>query len=414
MSFATGAAGMALASRPVPWFDWHPLATLYDSTGRPVPRTAEFQPEIPDTPSALALSTALAGQGCAFRIGGQGAVVAEHGSFETLTGGSLGSFRRVIRTQASWLASFAINARLFDLQPGARVAILGRLSHSLALYGALEGVCLGAKVHLLDDLRPDHQRKALAARGITHLYATPAQLRLLTGASGPNCPTLSQVIVGGSKLDFPLRQSLRAMAPLAQVHEFYGAAEASFITLSRPTDAPQTVGHPYPGVTLSLRGPGGADVPMGMAGEVWVKSPYLFTGYSGGDPGSARWQDGWLSVGEVGTLTPEGLVLHGRAGRMVTIADRNVFPEEIEALIATLPGVQAVAVLPVTDATRGAVLVACLQGDQSCEGAILKATRTALGPLIAPKRLIWLQDWPRLPSGKTDLAALRERLGPWR
>ena len=405
---------MALASRPALCFDWHPLASLYDSTGRPLPKTAEFQPEIPDTPSALALATALAGQGRAFRIGGQGAVVAEHGSFETLTGGSLGRLRRVRRTQASWLASFAVNAGLFDLQPGARVAILGRLSHSLALYGALEGVCLGAAVHLLDDLRPDHQRKALATCGITHLYATPAQLRLLTGASGPDCPTLSQVIVGGSKLDFPLRQSLCAMAPAAQVHEFYGAAEASFITLSGPQNAPQTVGHPYPGVTVRLLSAKGAEVPMGQAGEVWVKSPYLFAGYAGDDPGSARWQDGWLSVGEVGTQTPEGLVLHGRAGRMVTIADRNVFPEEIEALIATRPGVQAVAVLPVTDATRGAVLVACLQGDPSCEGAILKATRTALGPLIAPKRLIWVQDWPRLPSGKTDLAALRERAGPWR
>jgi hypothetical protein len=113
------------------------------------------------------------------------AVAAAHGDFETLTGGSLGSFRRVRRTQGSWLASFAINAGLFDLQPGARVAILGRLSHSLALYGALEGVCLGASVHLLDDLRPDHQQRALAGRGITHLYATPAQLRMVAGAAGP-------------------------------------------------------------------------------------------------------------------------------------------------------------------------------------------------------------------------------------
>lgn len=400
--------------RPASWFDWHPLAEVFDAAGQSVSRGAAFHAEIADRPSALALATALSGQGRAFRIGGQGAVAAAHGDFETLTGGSLGSFRRVRRTQGSWLASFAINARLFDLQPGAQVAILGRLSHSLALYGALEGVCLGASVHLLDDLRPDHQLRALAARGITHLYATPAQLRMVAGAAGPICPDLRQVIVGGSKLDAPLRQAVSAMAPKAALHEFYGAAEASFINLSGPKDAPHTVGHPYPGVAIRLLSSEGAEVPMGQAGEVWVKSPYLFKGYAGDDPGSARWREGWLSVGEVGTQTPEGLVLHGRAGRMVTIADRNVFPEEIETYLAALPGVQAVAVLPVTDAARGAVLVACLQGDPGCEGAILRATRASLGPLIAPKRLIWVQDWPRLPSGKTDLAALRERVGPWR
>ena len=74
--------------------------------------------------------------------------------------------------------------------PGARIAVLGRLIHSLSLYGAIEGLHLGAEVHLLDSLRPDRQRKALALRRITHLYATPAQLRLLLGPD--RCPDLCE------------------------------------------------------------------------------------------------------------------------------------------------------------------------------------------------------------------------------
>lgn len=356
---------------------------------------------------------ALAGQGRAFRIGGQGAVRAGRGMFETLTGGSLGNARRVVRSQRSWLASFAINADLFGLSAASRTAVLGRLSHSLALYGALEGLCIGAEVHLLDDLRPDRQRAALAARAITHLYATPAQLRLLAEAAGPPCPVLTHVIIGGSKLGSELRLALAKMAPQARIYEFYGAAETSFITLSGPQDAPHTVGHPYPGVTLRILSPDGRDCPMGQPGAVWVQSPYLFAGYAGEDPGSAVIRDAWVSVGEVASQTPEGLVLHGRAGRMVTVADRNVFPEEIEALLASFPGVGAVAVLPVADAARGAVLVAMVQGDERHAGAIMAAARAALGPLIAPRRLIWVVDWPRLPSGKTDLAALRKGAGPW-
>jgi long-chain acyl-CoA synthetase len=311
---------------------------------------------------------------------------------ETLTSGSTGAPRRILRSQASWTASFAVNAG-FGIGPGARVAVPGQLVQSLALYAALEGLHLGAEVHLLAGLRPDRQRKALIGRQISHLYATPAQLRLMLEGQGP-CPDLRLILVGGSKLDAGLRAALAALAPQAQVREFYGAAETSFITLTDADTPEGSVGRVYPGVQLRLDG-----------GEVWVKSPYLFKGYAS-DPGSARWRDGWLSVGEMGRMDGPHLILQGRAGRMVTVADQNVFPEEIEALMAALPGIRRVAVLPVPDARRGVALVAVAMGDPAQEAAILAATRRALGPLKAPKRIIWVQDWPLLPSGKTDLRAL--------
>jgi long-chain acyl-CoA synthetase len=295
------------------------------------------------------------------------------------------------------VASFKVNAG-FGIGLGARVAVLGRLIHSLSLYGAVEGLHLGAEVHLMDSLRPDRQRKALADGDISHLYATPAQLRLLVGGQGV-CPTLRLVLVGGSKLDAVLRAAVRAMAPNAMVREFYGAAEASFITLADEATPEGSVGRAYPGVEISVD-------PLG---EVWVKSPYLFMGYAS-DAGSARWRDGWLSVGEIGRLEGGLLYLHGRAGRMVTVADQNVFPEEIEALMQGLTGIQRVAVLPVPDTRRGVVLVALVQGDRRHEAAILRQARATLGPLKAPKALIWVEDWPVLPSGKTDLRALGARV----
>jgi long-chain acyl-CoA synthetase len=64
------------------------------------------------------------------------------------------------------------------------------------------------------------------------------------------------------------------------------------------------------------------------------------------------------------------------------------------------------AVLPVADGLRGQVLVAVVVGDRAAEPAILPALRAAFGPLAAPRRVIWRDSWPELPSGKTDLAAL--------
>ncbi len=377
-------------------FQLHPEARVVDAAG-PVAFRAGAGGVLAEHPTARALAGAFGG---AFRIGGAGQLEAGEGCFETLTSGSSGVARRIVRAATSWQASFAVNAALFGIGPGMRVAVLGRLIHSLALYGAVEALSLGAEVHLLDDLRPDRQRLALAERGVALLYATPAQLRLMVEAGGPELP-LTRVLVGGSKLDARLRAGLAAMAPGAVVQEFYGAAEASFITLSG-LDCPEaSVGRPYPGVEIAID-----------TGEVWVRSPYLFRGYAGVDPGSARWRAGWLSVGEMGWMEDGFLYLSGRAGRMVTVADQNVFPEEIEAFVMGLPGVERVAVLPRPDALRGAHLVAVVQGAAE-DAVILRACRTALGALKAPKAVYRLADWPMLGSGKTDLAAVERAMG-WR
>jgi long-chain acyl-CoA synthetase len=392
-------------------FRWHPEARLFDATGKEVAPRPDTSPILPDSP--LGLAAALGHS--TFRIGAPDQPPPpphDQPVLETLTSGSTGQPRRIRRTQASWTASFAINATL-GIGPGARVATLGRLIHSLSLYGAIEGLHLGAETHLLSDIRPDRQRTALASRRITHLYATPAQLRLLTEGQGC-CPDLRLILVGGSKLDPALRSALAALAPSAQVREFYGAAETSFITLADEATPDSSVGRPYPGVELHLD-PGG---------EVWVRSPYLFLGYAPGTdaapsvpfrlrgegPPATRWRDGWLSVGEIGHTQNGYLYLKGRAGRMVTVADQNVFPEEIEALLETLPGVTRAAVLPVPDAKRGHALVAILQGDPAQETTILTRLRRDLGPIGSPRALIWRNDWPTLPSGKTDLKALEARL----
>ncbi|MFN4129381.1 MAG: AMP-binding protein [Paracoccaceae bacterium] len=378
-----------------------------------MPRTAAFAPVLPDRPAGAALATDLTGQGRGFRIGAEGAVAAGFGSFETLTGGSLGGARRVVRTQGSWLASFAVNAGLFGIGPGVRVAVPGRLSQSLALYAALEGLALGAEVHLLDGLRPDRMAQAMAARRVGVIYATPVHLAQMV-AGGVVWPDLRLILVGGAKLEPGLRAVLRTVAPAAEVREFYGAAEASFITLAGPEEGPETVGRAYPGVELRICDAAGAALPAGSVGEIWLRSPYLFQGYAGADSGSARWREGWLTVGEVGALTPGGLVLRGRSGRMVTIAGQNVFPEDIERFLAGLPGVTRVAVLARADALRGHVLWAVLRGDRECEGEILAAARARLGQMQAPRGVIWREDWPVLGSGKTNLRALQAQVDAWR
>ncbi len=297
-------------------FRWHPAARLFGPDGEVFEPTLPAARAIADRPVAMALARALAHRS-GFRIGSGDPVQAQPGMFETLTGGSTGVRRRIMRSVESWTTSFAVNASVFGIGPGMPVGVVGRLSHSLALYGAMEGMHLGADVHLFDGLRPDRAARALKDRRVSLIYAAPAHLRLMVEAN-VIWPDLRQLVVGGAKLDAGLRARLAIAAPAARVTEFYGAAETSFITMADDATPDGSVGRAFPGVEIDLR-----------SGVIWVRSPYLFAGYAGSS-GGATWDAGWLSVGEMGRLVSGYLFLSGRAGRMVTIADQNVFPEEIE------------------------------------------------------------------------------------
>jgi long-chain acyl-CoA synthetase len=397
---------------PVPGdrFKWHPAAQIAGYNHPETPPSDNRSGAIPDQPPDFALSVALArsATGLSFRIGGGATPPLSSAAplFETLTSGTSGTPRRILRSQASWTASFVVNAGLFGIGPGTQVAVLGQLIHSLALYGALEALHMGATLHLLADLRPDRQRAALAKAKVDVLYATPAQARQLAHAQAPALLDLRCILIGGSKLDADLRMALGKLAPHAALHEFYGAAESSFLTLATPDDPPLSVGKPYPGVHLEIRDTSGCPLPVGQKGEVWAQSPYLFQGYAA-DQGTATWQDQWLSVGEIGWIDAGFLYLSGRKNRVVQIADQSVYPEQIEAFMATLPGIVRVAVIPEPNAKRGAILLAVANGNAACEPAILAATRAEFGPLKSPRRIIWRDDWPMLASGKTDLAELQ-------
>lgn len=371
-------------------FRWHPAARLVDVAGgvleaaHPSPLPVCLDPR----PAAAALQAAVGAP--AFRIGGTGPAPLGEGLFETLSGGTTGTPKRILRRQASWTASFRVNASLFDIGPGVRVAVLGNLVHSLALYGAVEALHLGAELHLLDGLRPDRQARALADRQIALIYATPAQLRGLC-AAGVDWPHLARIVVGGSKLDAGLRQALAVRTP-ARITEFYGAAETSFISLSDETTPEGSVGRPYPGVDIAV-----------VAGQIRVRSPYLAE--------VPRDAEGRVAPGEAGRLEGGFLWLDGRIGRQVKVADQTVQPERIEDWLLVQAGVRQAAVIALPDPRRGHVLEACLQGDATRGPALLAGLRATFGPLLAPRRLHWPAVWPALPSGKTDLAALMRQFG---
>lgn len=320
--------------------------------------------------------------------------------------GSTGAPKLIRRSPASWQASFEINQQHFGIRPSDRYAILGHLGHSLSLYGALEAPHLGADLALLSDLGPRQQAAALRDHQISTLYATPSQLEMLLRADTGLFPDVTRILFGGGRPDPSFRQRLSRHFPAARQTEFFGASETSFISISDAQTPPGSVGRAYPGVSLRI----GDNLPPGEIGEIWVQSPYLFEGYERGDSPLTRWQNGFLSIAELGRVDENGyLYLMGRSARMVTVADHNVYPEAIEALLQAQPGIQSAAVITPRDPQRGAIVVAAIVPDPETtpdEPALRRTCRAELGNAAVP-RLFWhLPELPMLAAGKPDLQQL--------
>lgn len=332
------------------------------------------------------------------------------------TSGTTGVPKGYRRTHASWIESFAVSEEAFGLSADDVVLAPGGLAASLHLYGVVHALHIGASAVMMRHFVPLEALELIARHGVTALYATPTQLQMLTKVAASEaivCPGVRRIMVSGAKWRPETRATVAAVFPNAGIAEFYGASEMSFITLVRPgEEAPAgSVGRAAPGVILRVRDGEGRDLPAGETGTIWVASEMLFEAYACGGGTETRREGAFLTIGDHGRLDAAGyLTLAGRERRMLVTAGQNVFPEEVEALLAAAPGIDEALVLGLPDALRGVELVALLRGPGAGEAARLRAhCRRFLPASKVPRRFLVVEDWPRTSGGKADIPALQRR-----
>jgi fatty-acyl-CoA synthase len=189
------------------------------------------------------------------------------------------------------------------------------------------------------------------------------------------------------------------------IYNLYGSTEVAYATVATPADlraAPGTAGLPPRGTVVRLYDEAGREVPRGEVGRIFVGNEMSFEGYTGG--GGKEVIDGLLSSGDVGHLDVAGrLFVDGRDDEMIVSGGENVFPREVEDLLADHEAVVEVAVIGVADEEYGQRLKAfvVLAGEDEVSADELKAhVKANLAAYKAPREFEFIGELPRNASGK--------------
>ncbi|MFF4514814.1 class I adenylate-forming enzyme family protein [Streptomyces mirabilis] len=236
---------------------------------------------------------------------------------------------------------------------------------------------------LPDDVRPDTSSVRFAVCG-----AAPASAELLTRFE--------------ARYGFPLVEG-------------YGLSEGTCGSTINPVAGPRragTVGLPFPGQEIRILDADGTEAAPGTDGEVVLRGPNIMRGYLGRPDDTARVVvDGWLHTGDVGHLDAEGyLTLVGRSKDMIIRGGENIYPKEIEDVLASDPSVLEAAVIGIPDEKWGEVVVAYVQprpGSTVDPAALEALCARSLTGFKRPASYVVVEAIPKNAVGKIDKGSLR-------
>jgi long-chain acyl-CoA synthetase len=211
---------------------------------------------------------------------------------------------------------------------------------------------------------------------------------------------------GASRLPTSAVDAMRDRFGL-QIFEGYGLTEASPVVTSSVGSGYRagSVGKVLEGQDVRLVGDDGLDVPSGDAGEVWVRGANVFQGYFEDPEATDRvLVDGWLRTGDIGTVDDDGfLYLLDRAKDLIIVSGFNVFPGEVEGVLAEHPAVSEVGVLGVPHPHHGEAVkayVVLADGAAVDEETLIEHCLDYLARYKCPTKVVFVDELPRNASGK--------------
>jgi fatty-acyl-CoA synthase len=298
------------------------------------------------------------------------------------------------------------------------VLIASPLFHVAALLSlALPSLWAGATVVIHRHFEPGPVLEDLQRHRVTRLMATPAMTQALAcdpGWAAADLSSLRTVYTGSTFIRRPAVEPWQAKG--VAVAQGYGMTEAPGIAITPPGALPEKVlagGKPGLFQQVRLVDPAGGDVPAGEPGEIWVRGPTMMLGYwENEEANRTAYRDGWFATGDIGVVDGGGyLRIVDRSKDLIIVGTSNVYPADLEAVLAACPEIHEGAVVGAPDADLGEVPVACIV---PVRGATLSAETVrglftdSLAAHKHPRRVVFLDSLPRNVLGKVQKEALRK------
>jgi acyl-CoA synthetase (AMP-forming)/AMP-acid ligase II len=329
--------------------------------------------------------------------------------FVILTSGTTGTPKGAQRSSPDGLLAIAALIEKIPFRSRETMMIAAPLFHSWGFFHFIMSLPTASTMVLRRRFDPEGTLQAVQESRAEVLAAVPVMIQRIAGLpeetlSRYDLSSLRITSLSGSAL--PGELAIEWMDRFGDtVYNLYGSTEVAYATVATPEDlraAPGTAGRPPRGTTVRIIDEAGHDVPQGEVGRIFVGNEMSFEGYTGG--GGKEVIDGLLCSGDVGHIDGAGrLFIDGRDDEMIVSGGENVFPREVEDLLADHEAIGEVAVIGVEDAEFGQRLKAFVvvrDGAEVSEGDLKAHVKANLAGYKTPREVEFLDELPRNATGK--------------
>ncbi|HEU4393426.1 MAG TPA: AMP-binding protein [Solirubrobacterales bacterium] len=338
--------------------------------------------------------------------------------FVILTSGTTGTPKGAQRSSPDGLMAVAALIDKIPFRSRETMMIAAPLFHSWGFFHFIMSLPTASTMVLRRRFDPEGTLQAVQESRAQVLAVVPVMIQRILGLpeetlSSYDLSSLRITSLSGSAL--PGELAIEWMDRFGDTaYNLYGSTEVAYATVATPEDlraAPGTAGKPPRGTTVRIVDEAGRELPGGEVGRIFVGNEMSFEGYTGG--GGKEVIDGLLCSGDVGHIDAGGrLFIDGRDDEMIVSGGENVFPREVEDLLADHEAVSEAAVIGVEDAEFGQRLKAFVvvkAGTEVGEDELKAHVKANLAGYKTPREVEFLDELPRNATGKVLKRDLRAR-----
>jgi acyl-CoA synthetase (AMP-forming)/AMP-acid ligase II len=339
------------------------------------------------------------------------------------TSGTTGQPKGVLISHRSRTLTIYATALDWGLGPGRRTVAVAPMYHGAGFAFAYAGVFTGGSVVMQRKFDPDETLQMVQDQKIESMFLVPTHAQMMRSLGDDaitrrDLSSLTTLYFNAAALPVELKKWVLALFPQTGVHELYGSTEASIVTSLRPGDALRkagSVGHPWFMTEVRVVREDGSPTEPGEPGEIYSRSPFLMNGYLN-DPvatAACTTEDGFLTCGDVVTVDDEGFIsVIDRKKDLIITGGANVYPREIEEVLATHEAVAECSIIGIPDKTWGERIVAVIvlrKGQEIDQASIESHLRGKVAGYKVPKEIQVIAELPRNAAGKILKRDLKDR-----